>query len=242
MTISHADVRDLLEGYALWALDDPDRRQVEHHLAGCADCRAEARALESVVDALPDSLGERAPRSALRERILRAASTDVPARSRRSLRSFLSTFVRPAWALSLALLVVTVGATSFGLRMQQERDEYASVAYSVSHGGRWWYMAGVADYQGSGGTLIDPNADGRAFVLFHDLKPLAAGERYAVWMIRPDGSWVRASNFTPSGERLQRVDVPLAMAEFNQCAVSIETTDSGPRQGTIAMQSRVFGQ
>ena len=103
-------------------------------------------------------------------------------------------------------------------------------------------MAGVAAFEGAGGTLIDPNKDRRAFVLFHGLMPIPAGQRYTIWMIRADGSWTRAANFTPSGEELQRVSVPVAVADFVQCAVTVETAETGPRRGTVAMQSRVFGQ
>ena len=100
----------------------------------------------------------------------------------------------------------------------------------------------LGSFGGSGGTLIDPKRDGTAFVLFHDLKPAPAGTRYTIWMIRPDSSWVRAVNFVPSGETLQRVDVPLVVSDFAQCAVTVETRDSGAPQGTLAMQSRVFAQ
>ena len=243
MKLTHDQVQDLLEGYALWALDGTDRSAVEDHLAGCEACRRTVRELGDVVAAIPETIVERTPSARLRDRVLAAARADV-ARQPRPVMSF-----RPAWAVSVALFVVALASGGLALRAQldlasvrADRDAYLAIAQKVSEGGRWWYMAGSGSFDGSGGTLIDPKKDGQAFVLFHDLKPIAPDARYAVWLIRADGGWVRAANFWPSADALQRVDVPLAVGDFVQCAVTIETRDSGSPQGDLAMQSRVFGQ
>ena len=245
MKLTHEQAQDLLEGYALWSLDDNDRSAVEQHVAGCEACRATVSELEAIVAAIPESILERAPSMRLRERVLAAARADVATPRRRAVAPTL----RPAWAVSITLFVVALVSGGVALRSQldlaavrADRDAYAAIAQRVSEGGRWWYMAGSDAFAGSGGTLIDPKKDGQAFVLFHDLKPIASGQSYAIWLIRADGAWVRATNFWPSADALQRVDVPLSVGDFVQCAVTVETRDSGSPQGALAMQSRVFGQ
>ena len=245
MSLRHAQAQDLLEGYALWSLDDADRAAVERHLTGCDVCRARARELEEVAHAIPESIVERAPTARLRDQVLAAARADTRPRARRVVPALF----RPLWVASAAVLVIAVVSGGVAINTQLElqrvaadRDRYLAIVDKVSEAGRWWYMEGIASFGGSGGTLIDPRRDGTAFVLFHDLKPAPAGTRYTIWMIRPDSSWVRAVKFVPSGETLQRVDVPLVVSDFAQCAVTVETRDSGAPQGTLAMQSRVFAQ
>jgi hypothetical protein len=245
MSLGHAEVSELLEGFALRALERHDREAVEAHLAECAICRKEATGLETVVAALPESLPERLPTRALRERLLAAAGADLP--GARALPRLPRPRLRPVHALAAALILASVAslavAVDTGRRLEALRSElaeYALIADRLSQGGRSWYMAGTDSFEGSGGTLFESRKDGQAFVLFHDLRRLADG-RYTIWMIRPSGGWVRAADFTPSGKHLQRVDVPIGTLDFVQCAVTVETSESGRRTGPLAMQSRVFG-
>ena len=70
----HDRAAELLEGYALEALDPPETAVVDEHLDdGCEDCEEELGILRRVVQALP--LGSRwiAPREGLRDQILEAA-------------------------------------------------------------------------------------------------------------------------------------------------------------------------
>lgn len=66
-------IKALLEAYALDALDDAERRQVEHHLAECADCRSRAADYAEVASRLPQALSAAAPLrppAALKSRLL----------------------------------------------------------------------------------------------------------------------------------------------------------------------------
>ncbi len=247
MSLRHEQIRELLEAYALHALAEPERQGVERHLAECDECRDQARELEGVVDAIPEALGERAPSAGLRERVLAAARSGLgtaPARRRFALPA-----LRPAWLLSGALVLVSAASIAVAVQTEQrleatqaERDRYEAIAQAVGQGRGSWYMAGAEAFKGSGGWLIDAKQDGAAFVLFHDLRPLSGNSRYAIWMISSNGRWVRAANFTPSGQSLQRVDVAVRLSEYAQCVVTVETAESGPHTGPLAMQSRIFGQ
>lgn len=54
-------IRESLEAYALGALDEGDRAEVERHLAGCPECRRIADELAEVAATLPHALAAASP-------------------------------------------------------------------------------------------------------------------------------------------------------------------------------------
>lgn len=113
-------VRDLLPEHLLGSLDGDADARVEHHLRGCADCRAERLRLEDGVATLAYATHETAPPDALREHVLAVlddewhASDDepaktnvVPMRRRSPIR----------WVAVAAAVVLIVG--SFGFAVSQ---------------------------------------------------------------------------------------------------------------------------
>lgn len=238
MSLAHRDAADLLEAYVLDALPEEDDAAVAAHLVQCATCREEADRHAKTVDAISASLPEREPSPALRAQILAAASGDVR-------RKVIALRWRPAWTVTAALAVaLAAGGVALVANRElqetaRERDEYLVVARAVSEGWRWWPMAATPEFEAAGGSLIVSRRDAQAFVLFHDLRP-APNARYAVWLIRSDGSWVRAANFVPAKGDVQRVDLAMQVTDFVQCAVTLERAESGKREGPLVMQSRVF--
>ena len=238
-------VVDDLELYALDALPAAERGRVSAHLGVCAACREQARALEDVAIALPETLPVTDVPAGLRARILGTARADLVPAPRRGTAwtSWLSPSRLAIAGLSAAVLVL--GAVDIATMQQRdaaraERDEYSDVALRVSHGGKSWYMAGLDRWAGSGGTLYAPaKADSAAFVVFHDLRPIETGTVYALWLVDPDGRWVRAANFVPNGETAQAVILDAPVDGFTQCALTVETTREGRRAGPLVMQSRI---
>lgn len=238
-------VVDDLELYALDALPSADRARVAAHLAECPACREQARLLEEVAIALPDTLPQQEVPARLRARILATAGADV--RSPRVRRGTAwSAWLNPTrFAIAgLAAAVLVLGVVDVSIARQRDaiaaqRDQYGDVLSRAAHGGKSWYMAGVDQWAGSGGTLYGPaKADTSAYVVFHDLRPLQAGSVYALWLIDNDGHWLRAANFTPSGEQAQAVVLDEGLAGYTQCALTVETSTEGRRAGPIVMQSR----
>ena len=239
-------VTDDLELYALDAFLAPERARVSAHIGECPACREQARALEEVAIALPDTLPQGDVPARLRARILSSARADpaTPAPRRGTAwTSWLSPSRLAIAGLSAAVLVL--GAVDLMTIQQRdaaiaERDEYSDVALRVSHGGRSWYMAGLDRWAGSGGTLYAPRkADAAAFVVFHDLRPVDAGSVYALWLVDGDGRWVRTANFRPNGEVAQAVILDTPVEGFTQCALTVETQREGKRAGPLVMQSRI---
>jgi predicted anti-sigma-YlaC factor YlaD len=246
-------VTDELELFALDALSAPERARVAAHLAECPACREQARLLEEVAIALPNTLPQRDLPAALRGRVLASARADsaAPARRRETAwTAWLSPSRLAIATLAVAVLVLGVAeaatirdlaATRADLdAARAERDAYSATIVRVSHGGKSWYMAGLDQWAGSGGTLYGPSkADAAAFVVFHDLRPLAAGSTYALWLVDANGHWQRAANFGPNGDTAQAVILDVPIEGFAQCAVTVEAQREGKRTGPLVMQSRI---
>ncbi len=239
-------VTDDLELFALDALPAAERARVAAHLGDCPACREQARLLEEVAIALPETLPPQDVPARLRGRILASARADLAAPAAKRGTSSRSWLAPSRLAIAgLAAAVLVLGAVDLALVAQRdaalsERDEYADVALRASHGGKSWYMAGVDRWAGSGGTLYAPvKADLSPYVVFHDLRPLETGTVYALWLINGDGRWERAANFTPNGEVAQAVVLDSRVDGYTQCAITVETAREGRRAGPLVMQSRI---
>lgn len=243
-------VTDELELYALGALAPIDSARVAAHLSECPACREQARAIDEVVQELPETLPDRDAPGVLRERILASARADlVTDRAPRRGTSWVARLVRPAlvFAATLWLAVGAAAIVNENLSLSNqlkvvaaERDVAARIVEGIREGGRWWYMGGKDQWAGMGGTLIAPRAEGRPpFVVFHDLKPLPEGQLYAIWLVSADNTWVRGANFLPDGKDVQAIDVTAAIAGFDRCAVTIEDSAWGRRAGPVVMESRI---
>ncbi len=243
-------VTEELELYSLGALAPTDRARVAAHLSECPACREQARAIDEVVQELPETLPERDAPGDLRERILASARADIAAaRAPQRDMAWTRRLLRPGLALAAALWLA-VGAAAIvseNLSLSNqlkvvaaERDAAARVVEGIREGGRWWYMGGKDEWRGSGGTLIAPRAEGRPpFVVFHDLRPLPQEQLYTIWLVSSDNTWVRGANFRPDGKDVQAVDITAAIAGFDRCAVTIEDSGWGRRAGPVVMESRI---
>jgi hypothetical protein len=244
-------VTEELELYSLGALAPTDRARVAAHLSECPACREQARAIDEVVQELPETLPEREAPGHLRERILATARADTAGAAHASRRgtAWTGRLLRPGLALA-AVLWLAVGAAAIvneNLSLSNqlkvvaaERASYESIVEGIRQGGRWWYMGGKDEWTGSGGTLIAPRAEGRPpFVVFHDLRPLPQGQLYTIWLVSSDNTWVRGANFRPDGKDVQAVDISAAIAGFDRCAVTIEDSGWGRRAGPVVMESRI---
>ncbi len=238
-------VTDELELYAVGALRPGEADRVTAHLASCPACREQLAEIATVVDALPDMVAMREPPAALKQRILAAAAVDLPAPVKRETTwSFRPGRSWPAVgglaAAVLLLLAVDLNSLRELKLANQERAEYAGTLDKVSRGGKTWYMAGLDQWRGSGGTLFAPGKpDSTAFVVFHDLQKLQTGAVYAVWLVDADGHWVRGANFRTDGQPVQSVELTVPVDTFSQCAVTLEMSTEGKRAGPLVMQSRI---
>lgn len=232
-------VLDDLELYALGALTSAETERVARHLAGCASCRTAASELADVVAQLPNAIPLREPRPELKVRILEAARAE--SRPARAWLGFPWSWPRLGFAaMSVAaavLLAVDIGQARALRDLQEEAREYDTLVMEVAHGGRSWYMAGIDQWRGMGGNLMQPSTSDAAVILFHDLRGLPADQMYAVWLIAPDGHWVRGANVHPDGRPAQKVTLAVDARGFDWCAVTIERSAEGKHAGPTVMES-----
>jgi Putative zinc-finger/Anti-sigma-K factor rskA len=120
--------RELLEAYALGALEEDERAAVERHLETCADCRALAAELVETAHKLPLALGAVSPRRppvALKARLLGQLAPEERVEARRW-------WWRPSAALALVGLVLAALFAAWDARLDdalsQERDLRARLA------------------------------------------------------------------------------------------------------------------
>ena len=72
-------VSDLTAGYALGALSDDDRSQVDAHIASCAQCRDDVTAMLGIAGMLPLACEAAEPSGSLKDRVLGAAAAEARA-------------------------------------------------------------------------------------------------------------------------------------------------------------------
>lgn len=239
-------VVDDLELYVLQVLPADAERLVADHLGECAPCRSEAEALEAAVTAIQDALPEREPSPALRDRILASAMEPRARRDASAPRAVAVAWRRaslPTVALAaaaIALAVLSAGALRQIDTLRAQIDESQEIGLRVSRPAKTWYMSGADRWQGAGGMLYAPQGS-PPFVVFRDLAPAPAGQRYTIWLIDAEGRWVRGSSFAGGG-RVQLVEVGVPVDGFDRCAVTLETRAEGKREGPLVMQSRFYTQ
>jgi anti-sigma-K factor RskA len=187
MEEGHATWEESLGAYALGALPEDERQEMERHVQGCARCRQELAELQTAVDALPATVPRVRPPPELRARLmsiveseaelLRAAGAgaDRPRPRRRGPRSW---FPRPVVAAGAAVGALAVGA-AIGAVVFSEG--------SSGPGGRTISASGPA----AAGAYLRV-ADDRARLVIHDMPSPPPGRVYQLWVRRSGGMPVPA--------------------------------------------------
>jgi len=73
----HEDYKELISAHALAALDEPDERALNEHLAGCSECRLELETWQATTVALAFTAEPLEPSPQLRDRILSQARVEA---------------------------------------------------------------------------------------------------------------------------------------------------------------------
>lgn len=146
MSPEHREIRESLGSWAMGHLDPEERARIESHLAGCAECRAEAESLKttgSMIELLDHSaihsLGEPVPQPSpeLESAVMaRLRDPDSAAGSRRGRRRRVLIPAFGAFAVLAVGLVLTLGGNGGSSTSGENRHfTFASLPPGVSiHG------------------------------------------------------------------------------------------------------------
>lgn len=153
-------ISELLEPYALGALDSGEQAEVEEHLAGCERCRARVHELAEVVHTLPEALAATSPLrppSGLRESVLQKVGR--PASKEKRVRALL----RPRVIGAVAAVIVAVLSLAWNAHLSdalsKERSLRSRLAELV---GRQEVVLDVVDSQQTERAFLRPPAGSRS--------------------------------------------------------------------------------
>lgn len=230
--MTHEELRDLYELYALGALDTEEKAEIEEHLArGCVECKAgvkSALGLTTFLATIPERVEP--PRQLRQKLVVAVGGADVPR------RAWLWT-----WAAATAALAVV--AVMFWTDANRERQDLADARRQVAAS-----SAEVSRVHDALQLLNEPDTEqvtfgkgprGRVFVsprrgvLFtaSNLPPAAAGKTYEMWVVPKSGAPKPAGLFQSDaqGNALHILAGPVDRATTAAIAISVE-----PQAGSSA--------
>ncbi|MFD9906183.1 anti-sigma factor domain-containing protein [Streptomyces sp. NPDC059063] len=248
-------VHSLAVPYALDALDPDETRRFERHLAGCARCTDEVRALAADTVRLARAASVPAPPD-LRERILAAvhtteqepvASPAPPARDpvRRATQGAPARTLL-ALAAAAALGLVSAGLLAFALVRTDDRlDDERAAAREIAHvlAAPDARATGERDARGRAMTVVASRTERRAVVSVTGLGEPPDGRAHQLWVMRPDA--------TPRSLGLLDGETPIVAdglsTSANSLAVTVEPDGGSLRPTTppvvqLALESVGFGE
>ncbi len=260
-------LEELFPFYALGALTDEERTQVDAYVAADADARIRLDEAIRAAAALPYAARPIAPRSQVKQDVLKRVKAAAPSRlapTRTSFSAKVARFLdRPAWRIAMPLVAVAsliaavvagVWAISLNdevnrLRVEQaalqrelltKRDVLAQIALPQS---RAIAIAGTPVQPHAYGQMIaNPNGNSGVLIVA-DLAPLPPGKVYQFWLIKGNTP-VSAGLFgvDAQGRGLLPVRASESVGSFDAIGVSIEPEGGSPQPtGDIVMLGKLSG-
>lgn len=148
--IDHERWNEDLPAYLLGALEPGEQAELERHIGGCAECRAELVWLRPAVNLLPETAESVEPPAELRERIVGQARSEArPAKAARARRPLFRSW-RPVVGLATVALVLAAVA-GYAIRAGESGD--GGSATTVATAGRAPGVTAKMIGEGDAGTL-----------------------------------------------------------------------------------------
>ena len=178
---------DLKEAYALGALSEEERREVEDYLGKHPELHAEVDDLESTANLLALAPQEHEPSPKLRRDLLNSISSSspgtTPAADPFPRQTGLWRFFGPSGlAAAAALALITIGMFAWNASLQEENQ----TLQSELQGQRTSYaLKGTGAAQEVRGEVV-LLGDERAVLVAEDLPSPPEGKTYETWILRED--------------------------------------------------------
>lgn len=230
--MTHPEMNELYELYALGALEPELAAEVDRHLADqCEYCLGRLQEATALAAGMAGIAEPKTPPKSLRQRVL--AISGAPRRSRGWLLAVVG--------LSAVLLAVSIWSGGQVHALQQrmngltrERNELRSALEILSRSDTRTVQFGRAN--APHGRVFVNGSGGLVFV-GSELPPLATGRTYELWLVPTTGAPRPAGLFQPNarGDSVNVSPAPVNLAEIAAVAVSVE-----PRQGSSAPTTKPF--
>jgi anti-sigma-K factor RskA len=250
---NHDERREQAALYVLGTLPAAERAAFEEHLATCAECAAELKALAPVAAALAHAIPQTAPPPQLRERVL----ASVGASGERPASRVRVAHLNVAWLAAAAALVLAAALGAYtaqlrnrinalegqlraaALRVETSERQIAEARQSAVQVQSTVAVLAAPDLArvDLAGQPIAPRASARAFwsrsrgLVFtaSNLPPLPAGRVYQLWVVTAQAP-VSAGLLRPDAEgRVSTVvETPADLAQPVAMAVTIEPEGGVP--------------
>lgn len=255
---SSAEQEEYATALALGALTPGEKVQLLEHTRACLVCQRLVSEFQMLANLLPQALEEQTASSALKERILAQAKTELagevqhpavtsPGQSQtlRGRRWSFSMASKPMAAMAVLVLAV-LGMVAWNIVLQLQSDDRGDLTVQQRHlldaiaaGARVYPLSGTESAPGASGRLVQPLAGQEAFLLLKDLPELPNGKVYQAWRITagvPMSVGVLAS--VDAGDHL--VVLPVAFSAGDGIGVSIEPEGGSPAPtGAIVLLGRL---
>lgn len=227
--MTHAEMNELYELYALGILEAEEAAEIETHLHDeCAHCLEHVRQALEVTAALAGLADQQKPPKDLRKRVL---ATVLPAR-----RSRAWTFAIAGLSAACIVLAIFLGLTASRIRgldnrlqtLRSERDQLRLAVEALSRPDTRTAGFGATNDLPHGRVFVNPG--GLVFV-GSQLPQLASDRTFELWLIPKTGAPQAAGLFrsNATGNSVHVSSLPVSVAQTAAVAVSVE-----PSQGSSA--------
>lgn len=242
--MTHAEMNELYELYALGALEIEAASEIDQHLAdGCAYCTehvGEAVYASAMLSSLAEPL---TPPAEVRTRLLAGLRTQTVAVAAPSGKKRRWSFAIPALAAAcVALLAFSLwsGIETRQLRTDLdkvigERNQLQSALEILSRSQTRTVQFGTSDAVAHGRIFV--NKGGGFVVVASDLPPIASNQTFELWLVPPKGAPQPAglARAGASGGFVHVSQTPVDPTQIAAIAVSVE-----PQGGSSAPTTKPF--
>lgn len=233
--MSHAEMDQLYDVYALGALEREAAEEIDKHLDDqCAHCQARVRMALEMLAGVSMAAEQVTPPKSLRDRV---AASVRPAR-----RSRTWAFIVPALSAACAVLLVFSVWSTIEMRtmtdrltaLRGERDELRTAITLLSRSDTRAVQFGGAQNVPHGRVLL--SREGGIVFVGSQLPPLASDKRYELWLIPGKGAPQAAGMFRP-GALGECVHISPRAANRSTAAVAVTIE---PWAGSTAPTTKPF--
>lgn len=203
----HAQYAETLALYAIGALDNQERAELQEHLGTCGECRSELEALRADAALLALSATGPQPPQRSRQRLLDAVAAE-PGKDQRTISPIMLGRSRPRWltlvptvgALALAvfsfMLLLQVGRLkdtnaklAQALKIEQQNSAHAKEVLAMLNDPKAQHMTLVSTHtppQSQVKTLYQ-REKGHVLLMASNLEPIPDDRVYELWLLPASG-------------------------------------------------------